>query len=210
MIILAHRGYPRSKRGGNSTAAFARALQHGFSIETDIRDQAGKLVIAHDLPRARALRLESCFADYKKQKSRATLALNIKADGLLPLLMPLLKRYHIRNYFLFDMSVPEAVRYIGAGLPVFTRQSEYEPHPAFYADAAGVWLDEFSSDWVTESIIRQHLRHRKQLCLVSPELHGRALASRWAFYKRLQEKYPKAILMLCTDHPEKAAKFFHG
>jgi hypothetical protein len=47
-----------------------------------------------------------------------------------------LETYNITNYFLFDMSVPDALVYIRqGGFNVYTRQSEYEKEPSFYSEA---------------------------------------------------------------------------
>lgn len=209
MKILAHRGWHQKRVEENSTDAFMRALKAGFGIETDIRDAAGKIVIAHDVPARNAQPLEALLKLHKKLAPSAPLALNIKADGLQAMLLPLLKRYKIRTYFLFDMSGPEAVRYLKAGACCFTRQSEYEPLPAFYDKAVGVWLDAFKSDWVNEATVRLHARAKKQICFVSPELHGRPYKACWKFFKAMERAYPKATFLLCTDHPEEAAAYFH-
>ena len=39
------------------------------------------------------------------------LALNIKSDGISEILKKTLKKYSIKNYFVFDMSVPELIQY---------------------------------------------------------------------------------------------------
>lgn len=207
MNILAHRGWHRGRKEHNSAAAVLRAFEHGFGVEVDVREQGGTLVLAHDIGARSPLSFAEFLALYKKSGGKVPIAINIKSDGLEKLLLPLLKKHKIHNYFLFDMSVPEAIRYHEAGAVCFTRQSEYEKHPAFYQPAAGVWLDEFDGPWITEKIIRDHTRKRKQVAIVSPELHGRPYRERWRFYQRMAQKFPS--LMLCTDHPQEAAAFFH-
>jgi hypothetical protein len=181
-------------------------MSAGFGLETDIRDESGRLVISHDPPTGNSFTLESLFADWA---NATPVALNIKADGLRSLLKPLLARHRIVNYFCFDMSVPETLAYRRDGLRFFTRESEYEPNPALYADAAGVWMDMFHGEWISPARIREHLQAGKQVALVSPELHGRP---HLAFWTRLRDArlHAERDLMLCTDLPLAAREFFHA
>lgn len=208
MIILSHRGYWKTPEEKNAPVAFERSFALGFGTETDFRDLYGQLVISHDPARQDALPAGAFFATYNKHAINCPLALNIKADGLQTLLAEALAEYRIENYFVFDMAIPDMLGYIKTGLRVFTRQSEYEPEPALYEESQGVWIDGFKSDWVDEVTIEKHLDNGKQVCLVSPDLHGRPYD---AFWERLA-KMPIATssdLMICTDHPESARKIFH-
>ena len=139
---------------------------------------------------------------------RLPLALNIKADGLQSLLQLALARYKIENYFLFDMSVPDAMYSLKQNLRVFTRHSDVEPIPAFYTQAAGVWMDVFFDEtWFKPSVIADHLQAGKQVCLVSPELHKRPHIPFWE-HLRAHPVHHSDQLILCSDLPETAAEFF--
>ncbi|EOH2218788.1 hypothetical protein ACMF73_001646 [Campylobacter jejuni] len=85
----------------------------------------GGIVVSHDMASENCLKLEDFFKLYKKYNTNLPLALNIKADGLQNLLKKLIEKYEITNYFIFDMSVPDALLYIDLNFNVFTRQSEY-------------------------------------------------------------------------------------
>lgn len=115
------------------------------------------------------LKLEDFFKLYKKYNTKLPLALNIKADGLQNLLKKLIEKYEITNYFVFDMSVPDALLYIDLNFNVFTRQSEYEKEPSFYDKACGVWMDEFYSHWIDKNIIKKHVDNGKSVCIVSSD-----------------------------------------
>ena len=155
--------------------------------------------------------LDALFALYQSHSYKFTLALNIKADGLQSALKTLLEKYSISNYFVFDMSVPDALSYLRQGLRVFTRQSELEKEPSFYEEACGVWLDEFFGHWVDEETILRHLEHKKQVAIVSPDLHGRDFQKEWERYKIFEQKYgPCEDLMLCTDKITQAQDFFNA
>lgn len=180
MRIISHRGYWYKSVEKNTVAAFERSFRLGFGTETDFRDSRGRLVISHDLPTVDALDAEAFFRLLAQYDRWLPLAINIKADGLQDLLHLALSRHGIENYFLFDMSVPDAVFSMKQGLRVFTRHSDVELQPAFYEKAAGVWMDAFEDDtWLTPEVIAIHLGAGKQVCIVSPELHGRSHCALW-------------------------------
>ncbi len=209
MIILSHRGCWNEVSEKNSLIAFRRSFSLGFGTETDFRDYNGELVISHDIGNELSMTAEDFFQIYIHTKiNELPLALNIKADGLQVKLKELLDKYYIENYFVFDMSIPDTLGYIKHNIKSFTRQSEYEPEPSFYDDAAGVWLDEFHSHWITRDVIAQHIQNNKQICIVSPDLHKREYRKEWQHYKEIEQELGVDNLMLCTDHPQKAKEFF--
>lgn len=209
MIILAHKGYWKGKKEQNSLNAFKTALSSGFGIETDIRDYQGELVISHDIANKNCIKLERFFSAYRKFRQDLPLALNIKSNGLQDKFKKSLEKHKIKNYFVFDMSVPDAFGYFKTNCVVFTRKSEYEQIPSFYSQAKGVWMDEFVSHWINEKLIFKYIKDGKKICIVSPELHQRDYIKEWNEYKKI-EKHLKVQLMICTDQPEKARWFFNA
>ncbi len=209
MLILSHRGYWLTPQEKNTPRAFARSFHLGFGTELDLRDLAGRLVVSHDPPGANALPAEVLFGIHDGIDPQLPLALNIKADGVQQLLLPIVGDGTLRNVFLFDMSVPDAVQWLRTPLPVFTRHSDVEREPAFYDQAAGVWLDGFRSDWWDASVIARHVDAGKKVCIVSPELHGREHRKVW---ERLAAGGfgAESRVMLCTDHPVEARGAFDG
>ena len=208
MQYLAHRGYWLKPEQKNSAQAFSQALQLGFGIETDIRDHQGQLVIAHDLPLGHEMLFTEFLSLYQQYPTRPVLALNIKADGLQLALKQALTQFSVDNYFAFDMSVPDGLMCSRAGLTLFTRQSELETKPlSLYQEASGVWIDCFFDDWITESVLQEHLQQGKKVALVSPELHKRDHLSTWHYYKNLACINSDQVY-LCTDFPEAAQRFF--
>lgn len=208
MIILSHRGFWRTRKEMNSPEAFMRSFKEGFGTETDVRDLDGRLVISHDVARRGCLPFRDFLKLYLRWGRGLPLALNVKADGLQALLKAALRKQAIKNYFFFDMSVPDMRHYLRQKLKVFTRQSEYEREPALYGEASGVWLDEFESHWISEREIRRHSRAGKRVCIVSPELHGRSHLSEWKHYRAIARRIRTGPLMLCTDLPTEARAFF--
>jgi len=208
MILLSHRGSWNESRPKNSLAAFEKSFDSGFGTETDFRDHNGSLVISHDPASPAALPAAEFFAALKARDKSLIVAVNIKADGLQDMLKQAILENEVENYFLFDMSIPDALMSIRAGLRVFTRQSEVEPVPNFYPEAAGVWMDGFFTDeWLTSEAIHAHLKAGKQVGLVSPELHGRPHLQFWERLLNSNLHLHPAVI-LCTDAPEEAKTYF--
>jgi hypothetical protein len=207
MQVLAHRGWWTNVSEKNSISAFRRAWEGGFGLETDLRDRGGAVVVAHDPPGPLAPGCGELLALHRQLRPASCLALNAKADGLAPLLRSLIDEFAVADYFCFDMSVPETIAYRRSGLRFFARESEFEPQPAFYAEADGVWMDMFESDWIRAEQIERHLRAGKRVALVSPELHRRPPGAFWAALKAAGLG-AEGRLMLCTDLPDQARNFF--
>jgi glycerophosphoryl diester phosphodiesterase len=209
MQIIAHRGQWENPTEKNSLVALSRALNNRYGIEIDLRDYREKIVISHDLANEKSVTLNNFFELYKKNKSDCLLALNIKSDGLQDLLLATLNQYKVKNYFVFDMSIPDSLGYLKKKINIFTRHSEYEEMPAFYDKVNGVWLDEFNKGWINKEKINLHNIKNKKICLVSPELHGRNYMDEWKLYKEFESEGQNKNLMLCTDYPEIADEFFN-
>ncbi len=209
MIILSHRGYWKEIYEKNQKIAFERSFSLGFGTETDIRDYKGNLVVSHDIADDKCISVKELFEIYNKFDNTLPLALNIKADGLQVKLKELLEEYNIKNYFVFDMSVPDGLQYLKQNIKSFTRESEYEKIPAFYDEAYGVWLDEFQGHWIDKEVIKKHMENNKQICIVSPDLHKREYLKEWQHYKEIEQELVIDNLMICTDYPEEAKEFFN-
>ena len=207
MKILSHRGYWLNSEEKNTRESFERSFSYGFGTETDIRDYLGELVISHDIADHASMLAKHMLDIHQKQNSTLALALNIKSDGLQLPLLQLIEEYQLTNYFLFDMSIPDALASLRYGLKCFTRQSEYEQDPAFYDLASGVWIDGFHDEWWNETIIQRHLDAGKQVCIVSPELHKRPHKTYWELLNTWQ-CLDNPSLMICTDFPEEARELF--
>lgn len=207
MKILSHRGYWNENIPNNSLEAIKLSLEKGFGFESDIRDYCGELVIAHNIAEKENFSAERVFELLKQYEDKYCFAINIKADGLKDLLCEMLAKYNLKNYFVFDMSVPQMVEYQRKGMTYFTRQSEYEMEPSMYEYATGVWLDAFEDEtWITPEVIAGHLKNGKKVCIVSPDLHKREYMSFWNMLKELN--IDTDDVMLCTDYPVQAREFF--
>ena len=202
--------YGRTPDRQNSLYALKLSLDNGLGLETDIRDLNGELIISHDMPlySNKNVTLNELLDTYCENGCDLTLALNIKSDGLCLLIKKKLQNMNIKNYFVFDMSVPDSLSYKNEGLNFLARQSEYEVEPAIYSDACGIWLDEFHTPWITSNLLKEHHQNGKYVAIVSPELHGRTYYAEWEKYKNISINEPDIKIILCTDHPLEAKNYF--
>ncbi len=206
MKIIAHRGYWKKISEKNTLRAISRAVEEGYGVETDVRDMNGNLVISHDFPSESSIKLDDAleiFSDIKEQ----VLALNIKSDGLSSGLSLALDIFNIENYFTFDMSIPEMVRYKRGGINFFTNYSDVCRNPIFIEECSGIWLDSFDGLWYDEKKLRELLKIGKPICVVSEELHNRDQSRQWSLLKEINEEGVE--LFLCTDMPEEARGIFN-
>ena len=205
MQVISHRGYWKTANEKNTHAAFSRSFGLGYGTETDVRDLNGQLVISHDMPTHPVMTLSEYLADLRSFDHHGGLiqALNIKADGLAKELAIKMKNC-IQPWFVFDMSVPDMIQHIRAGNPTFARMSEYEDFPVkLQNQIKGIWLDAFHSTWYSVDVIESMLKNGLQVCVVSPELHGRA--DHEDLWRSLRSVSTYDGLILCTDLPESAS-----
>ncbi len=204
--ILAHRGCWSTRSERNTPVALFAAIDEGFGVETDFRDALGRLVVSHDPPCGSGLLdAEAFFARLARPGSEGRLALNVKADGLQTMIADALGRsgLDVGRVFAFDMSIPDALGYLGEGLPIYTRTSEFEEVPSLLDRAEGLWVDDFGGVFPQIEAAIRHLAAGKRVALVSPELHGRDHRSVWdAVDAAGLHRAP--LFELCTDFPREA------
>lgn len=207
MIVISHRGYWKTAEEKNTKTAFERSFSLGYGTETDFRDLDRQLVIAHDPPQAGAMPADEMFGLVAAHDPALPMALNIKADGLQDMISACVARHRLTGCFVFDMAVPDAIGWLKTDIDVFTRHSDVETVPAFYEEAAGVWLDAFRSEWWDMNVIGTHLNAGKRVAVVSSELHGRDHTNLWTMMKS-SDLCQSDDVILCTDIPETASEFF--
>jgi hypothetical protein len=210
-MIIAHRGFWKNSSEQNTIFAFERALKGGYGIETDVRDFNEELVISHDIPISVCYSFEEFLLLYVELSHNVEyppcLAINIKSDGLQNKVKSLLEKYQIKNYFLFDMSVPDTFGYIAKNLTTFSRVSELEGNDTLNEISDGIWLDQFYDSWYDGDFIIRLVEKYNKVCVVSPELHKREHIKCWKMISKLPVNI-KQNLMLCTDFPEEAKGYF--
>jgi hypothetical protein len=136
------------------------------------------LVLAHDPEQVTgAVPLIEFLSQVKQGPEVLPLLFDIKEPGVVDDLAETLERYSLLSQsFLFDFELVNAQVPNLFRLQCLQRRSDrYEPHLDFGARKAGTWLDQFDSDWVTESTLEMECQLNRKVFLVSSELHGRAI-----------------------------------
>ncbi len=208
MKILAHRGYWLQESEKNTKSAIDAAFNNYFGIETDIRDFDNALVVSHDIAQDNNYEFAYLLSQHLQNASTNFLGLNIKCDGIACVLNKALIEGKVNNYFVFDMSIPETLKYLKLNMNVLIRLSEYETvNELLYTQAKGIWLDIFNSIWFTKDVVNMHFANSKLISFVSPELHGRDCMDLWHMIKE-NNWHKSPLAFLCTDYPDKAQKYF--
>jgi hypothetical protein len=155
-----------------NTKEQAKNLSSECGAEIDLRLNYGRLVLAHD-----PFQDGYEFSDWLSIFRGSILVINVKEMGLEDMIMDNLRKInpHI-DYFFLDQSIPYLIDSTTKGYKCAARVSEYETaESAFLQNTDWLWVDSFTGNWNHLVTIR-HLQdkfHKKSICLVSPELHGR-------------------------------------
>lgn len=203
MKIICHRGLWTSKKSQNSLKACDKGMKHFAGIEIDLKNKNGEIVLSHDpLTKKQDAPL---LAEVFKQNPNSFFAMNIKEDGLSAELHKLIKKYKIKNYMCFDLSVPEKQQYLKKNLKVFERMGDIDPAPV---SKGGLVLDVFELKNWSKTLAQLKKQYPKNaLFIISPELHGQDHLTVW---KLLKKNFPShSGHFLCTDRPEEADLFFN-
>ena len=203
--IICHRGIWNSINEQNTKISFQRAISNKLGIELDLRDYNKKIIISHDPASVKNIYyFENFLKDFSKKiiLYNITLALNIKSDGISKILKKNLKKYNIKNYFVFDMSIPELIQYKKGKINFFERSSNYEKNLIFNRYSKGIWMDNFFGELDIPDTV-----NKKDLCFVSPECHAKKYKT-IKFWKKLKKLTISSQIFICTDLPFLAKRYF--
>jgi len=190
MKIISHRGYWEKPSQQNTLEALFLGLVYSDGIELDLRMYNRKIVVSHDsiCSPEKILYFEDLIK-LEKQLPNKLWALNIKEDGIAESLVKILKLYPSLNYFCFDMSFPETVKYIRHNLKIASRLSDLENENIFISEHSDFYLiDSFYK------VNKPPVKFRKNLFLISSELHNKNYA--------INDMYDEETfneIFLCTD-----------
>lgn len=157
----------------------------GFDVrwgaEIDLRSDVsrlGSLHLSHD-PWQLGEDFSTWLDIWKSMKQLGPLIVNTKEDGLETKILELLAEKGIQNFFFLDTQIPTLVR-LSRNLPkrmFASRFSSYEPEEfvnKFSHLTQWLWVDCFDARPVFSDAVAKLKSHFK-ICLVSPELQGKAL-----------------------------------
>ena len=188
MLYIAHR---------INTVQQLLATPQEYGVECDLRDRNDRLILQHD-PFVDG----EDFEDYLAHYDHRLLILNIKSERVEHRALELLRARGIAGYFFLDSSFPMIRLLSEAGESrIAVRFSELEPVESVLALAGRVdwvWVDCFSRMPLTAPVYEQ-LRPHFRLCMVSPELQGRPVASIPRYAEQLQ---PYPFDAVCTKRPD--------
>jgi hypothetical protein len=192
VIIVRHR---------RNSSAELRATAPALGVEVDIRSRGGELIVQHD-PFADGER----FEDWLEHYGHRLLILNVKEEGLEPRLIALMQQRAIADWFFLDQSFPFLVRTANGGEPrCAVRVSEFESVDTALALAGRVhwvWVDCFTRFPLDRAQARRLADAGFRLCVVSPELQGRAALSEVPALRALLRDQGIGIDAVCTKEPE--------
>ena len=200
-VIYAHRGdWLFSGAPQNSLDALSMAIDSKFGIETDFRMDELGLSLGHD-----NLDIELREAIPLLAHAGCPLALNIKQDGLSGEIAKAFDFARKSNSFVFDCSIPEAIKYRNLNIPIALRLSEFERTLPWNSEF--IWLDAFYSDWWLEDKKVIDLMRLNKVIVVSPELHNRDHKYVWDWLMGNHKEY-EFQFGICTDFPHEFEKLF--
>lgn len=192
MNLIAHR---------RNTIAQLKDTPTRYGVEVDIRSTGGKLIIHHD-PFAAGESFAQWIAHYR----HGTLILNVKEEGLETRLLELLEAHGIPDFFFLDQSFPFLVKYARAGeRRCAVRVSQFESVDTALTLAGKidwVWVDCFTHFAMTGNDAARLQAAGFRLCLVSPELQGRAPETDIPGLVALLEERMIRADAVCTKRPD--------
>lgn len=160
-------------RHRRNTLAELRATSPELGVEIDLRSRGNAIIVQHD-PFADGEPIEHWLSGYRHR----LLILNVKEEGLEERLIALMRTHRIHDYFFLDQSFPFLLRTANAGEPrCAVRVSEYESAETALRLAGRVhwaWVDCFTRFPLDATQAHALQAAGLRLCLVSPELQGRA------------------------------------
>jgi hypothetical protein len=191
MHLIAHR---------RNTRVLLAETDRTHGVEVDIRSQGPRLVIHHDAF-VEGEDFEAWLAEYR----HGTLILNVKEEGLEDRLLVLMAEAGISDFFFLDQSFPFLLRTVRRGESrCAVRVSEYEGTETairLAGMADWVWLDSFTGALPSAAELHSLRNAGFRLCMVSPELQGRAPEAEIPATKALLETVGVALDAVCTKVP---------
>ena len=161
MIIIKHR---------QNTYDEIQSLNRIYGAEIDLRCDSGDIYVSHEI-----YNLDVLFEKWLDYYEHAFLIANIKEEGIEDIVLKMLDKKNITDFFLLDQSFPNIMRYINSGFTKSCiRLSDYEPIETalkLHKNINWVWLDTFNIFNFTSNDINKLKSLNIKICLVSPELH---------------------------------------
>ncbi len=180
-------------------------VEASYGVEIDLRNHKGELILAHDpIPGELVL-----FIDWLKFYHHEMIVLNIKEEGLETKILAIVNSFNIQNFFLLDQSFPFLFKTLISGESrTAIRFSDLESIDTITSTLnmsvtkpKWLWVDSFSGEWSHLKELDKIKSLGLNVCLASPELHGRNLDLELREIKKSASV--RDIDAVCTKLPEK-------
>mgnify|MGYP001158646006 FL=1 len=137
-------------------------------IEADVRDFKNDIILSHD-----PYKNSEKFNKFIKYFDNKFIILNIKSYGIIKDILKLIKRK--KNFFFLDLHFSEIDYLIKKNLDekIILRFSIYEKfdlRKKYFRKIKWIWYDFFKNKYLTKKEIIYFKKHKKKICIVSPEL----------------------------------------
>ena len=144
-----------------------KSTPFNFGVEIDLRSEKNKIYLHHD-PFKKGVSFEKWIKYYKHK----ILILNVKEEGLEDMVIKILKKNKIKNFFFHDQTFSTLLKNMFK-TRVSIRFSEYEDLKKknyLFRKIRWLWLDNFNQIELSGEFYN-YLRNKKvKICMVSPEL----------------------------------------
>ncbi len=179
-----------------------KATPRHLGVEVDIRSQGSEMVIHHD-PFVPGVPFREWFAAY----DHGLLILNVKEEGLETALLAAMAERGKEDFFFLDQSFPFLIKMSRTGEKRgAVRVSEFEAVEtalSLTGRVEWVWVDCFTRFPLTNKDAAQLKDAGFKLCLVSPELQGRAGPDEIPAMQRILAAESIVMDAVCTKLPDK-------
>ena len=180
-----------------------------YGAEIDVRYHEEQLILHHDPFNHHLSDPETLENFLSNCKITGPIILNLKTEGIEAKCISLINKYHIKDWFFLDMSMPFFARFANNlhdyninkdNLAV--RYSEFEAIEyalSFKNKAGWIWIDCFKSLPLNREIYNLIIKANFKICIVSPELQNHSLDKIVDFKKMLVDFKIDAV---CTKRPD--------
>lgn len=180
-------------------------VEASYGVEIDLRNNNGELILAHDPFSVESVR----FADWLKFYHHDMIVLNIKEEGLETKILGVIKDLNIQNFFFLDQSFSFLFKTLTSGESrTAIRFSDLESIDTVAntinmstTKPKWLWIDSFSGEWSHLKELDKIKSLGLNVCLASPELHGRNLDLELREIRKSASF--RGIEAVCTKYPEK-------
>ena len=138
-----------------------------FGVEADLRSEDKKINLHHD-----PFKKGESFEKWIKYYKHKILILNVKEEGLENMVIKILKKNKIKNFFFHDQTFSTLLKNMFK-TRVSIRFSEYEDLKKknyLFKKIRWLWLDNFNQIELSEKFYTYLKNKKVKICIVSPEL----------------------------------------